>query len=103
MSRQRKRKRTSTTPAWRRWVPGLAAAAGGLIITAAVLLARSGDRAAASPDDGGAPRVAVNQEVFDYGMVKVDTPIETVFRVSNVGGAALKIVGNPQIELVEGC
>ena len=51
----------------------------------------------------GAPRVVVDQELVDYGEVKFDTSIETVFRVRNVGDQPLKILGEPQVELVEGC
>lgn len=49
------------------------------------------------------PIVAVDQEVFAYGDVKVNTPIETLFRVRNVGDETLQIAGNPEVELVEGC
>ncbi|MCS7222539.1 MAG: hypothetical protein RML36_14835 [Anaerolineae bacterium] len=72
---------------------------GGLIIG---LLARS-DQAAPVPKVRGAPRVEVSQETIDYGDVKVNTPIETIFRVRNVGDQPLQILGEPQVEVVEGC
>jgi hypothetical protein len=81
----------------------LAVAAGTAIIIIAAMLAGRGGQALSAPDGDGAPRVAVAQEVFDYGDVAIDTPIETVFRISNVGQGTLRILGTPQVELVEGC
>lgn len=56
-----------------------------------------------TPEVTGAPSLEVAQELVDYGDVKVNTPVETVFRVRNVGDEALVILGEPQVELVEGC
>jgi hypothetical protein len=81
----------------------LAVIAGGLIIGIAVILSQTGNRVTQPSPGEGSPRVAVDQEVYDYGMVQVDTPIETVFRVSNVGQGTLRITENPKVELVEGC
>lgn len=58
---------------------------------------------AAPAGEGSGPVVAVEQDLFDYGDVKVDTPIETLFRLRNAGDQPLKIAGNPEVELVEGC
>jgi hypothetical protein len=51
----------------------------------------------------GAPRVAVAQASVDHGDLKFDTPVSTIFQVSNVGDKPLQILGEPQVELVEGC
>lgn len=51
----------------------------------------------------GAPRVAVAQESVDHGDIKFDTPVSSIFQVSNVGDKPLQILGEPQVELVEGC
>jgi hypothetical protein len=56
-----------------------------------------------TPKVTGAPSVEVAQESVDYGDVKMNTPVETVFRVRNVGDEALVILGEPQVELIEGC
>ncbi|HIQ06054.1 MAG TPA: hypothetical protein EYH31_10295 [Anaerolineae bacterium] len=56
-----------------------------------------------TPQVRGAPRVEVLEEVMDYGDVRVNTPIRTVFRVRNVGDQPLRILGEPQVELVQGC
>lgn len=87
----------------RGWLPVLLAVAlligGGLIIG---LLTRGGQTTPV-PKVRGAPRVEVSQETVDYGDVKVNTPIETVFRVRNVGDQPLQILGEPQVEVVRGC
>ncbi|HLA44876.1 MAG TPA: hypothetical protein VJZ27_15635, partial [Aggregatilineales bacterium] len=51
----------------------------------------------------GAPRVAVAQEIFDYGEVKLNTTIETVFEVQNIGDENLRIMEDIQVEVLEGC
>lgn len=55
------------------------------------------------PEVTGAPRVAVDQEVVDYGDVKLGTSVTTVFNVRNMGDIPLEILGEPRVELVEGC
>ena len=56
-----------------------------------------------TPEVVGAPRLAVDQEVIDEGYVKLDTPLRTTFRLRNVGDQPLHILGEPAVELVEGC
>lgn len=56
------------------------------------------------PEVTGAPRVKVVQdEVINYGDVKLDTTINTVYTVRNVGDEPLVVLGEPRVELVEGC
>jgi hypothetical protein len=45
----------------------------------------------------------IAQERVDYGDVKVNTPIETIFHIRNVGDQPLQILGEPQVEVVRGC
>ena len=82
-------------------------AAAGLIIAAigVWLATRSSD---GIPDDFvpevvGAPRVSVSDDWIDYGDVKLNTTIETVFRVRNAGDETLYIFDEPQVEVVQGC
>ena len=49
------------------------------------------------------PRIAVDQERFDYGDVKLNSTIETTVRVKNTGDQALALDQNPVVELIEGC
>ena len=58
------------------------------------------------PEVAGAPRVAVAQEIFDYGDVKLNSTVETVFKVRNVGDQDLRLLDGwdgPRVELVRGC
>ncbi len=86
----------------------------GLVAGAAVLLIVAGlafwwssasPSPAASPAQTGSngPRLAVDRAEVDEGKVKLDTPIRTTFRLSNAGNQPLQILGEPQVELVEGC
>jgi hypothetical protein len=56
-----------------------------------------------TPEVTGAPRVMVPQEYIDYGDVKLGRTIKTVFEARSVGDQPLTILGEPQVELVEGC
>jgi hypothetical protein len=51
----------------------------------------------------GAPRLVVDQTTIDEGDVKVNTQIRTAYRLQNVGDQPLKILGEPAVELIEGC
>jgi hypothetical protein len=56
------------------------------------------------PEVSGAPRVEVVQDdVIDYGDVKLGTTVTTTYNVRNVGDETLAILGEPIVELVEGC
>jgi len=103
VSKRRRRKGRSSSRGYPRWLPLAMAAAAVAVIGGGALVAQNGRQATVIPVVTGAPRVAVAQEVVDYGEVKVNTPIETVFRVQNIGDQPLKILGEPQVELVEGC
>ncbi len=51
----------------------------------------------------GAPRVSVARSTIDHGNVKLNTTIDSVFMVKNVGDQDLIVQGEPRVELVEGC
>jgi len=55
------------------------------------------------PTTTGAPRVMVPQESLDYGDVKLGSTVEAVFEVRNTGDEPLIILGDPQVEVVQGC
>ena len=85
----------------------LGATVGVLVLVAAVMLINQQQQSSPPPDYvpdvTGAPRVAVAEDVVDYGDVQLNSTIETVFRVENVGDQPLHIQGEPQVELIEGC
>ena len=55
------------------------------------------------PEIMGRPAVQVSQTRFEYGEVHYNTPITTSFQVKNVGDNTLFILGDPQIQVLEGC
>jgi hypothetical protein len=51
----------------------------------------------------GAPRAVVDQTVVDHGAVPFEQMVESAFVVQNVGDEPLVILGEPRVELVQGC
>jgi hypothetical protein len=82
-----------------------------LVIAAIALLARGNDSGGEKtfdpnfqPTVTGAPAVAVlPNDVIDYGDVKLGATVNTVFKVRNMGDQPLVVLGEPQVELVQGC
>jgi hypothetical protein len=56
-----------------------------------------------SPTVTGQPSASVDQTKFDYGDVKLGTTVNTVFNVKNVGDKDLVFLGEPKVEVLEGC
>lgn len=96
-SKNRRKKGGGDIKIPKKFMPLLVIGAGVLLIGGAAIIILSGGKA------GGEPNLVVEQEVFDYGQVAFNTPIETVFVVHNDGDAPLKILGTPQVELKDGC
>lgn len=105
---RRARKRTWHSVAWT-----LGGAIGSILLVVAALAftSRGKDQPGQTafdpdfkPKVSGAPRVEIVQgEVLDYGKVKLNTVINTVYTVRNVGDKPLLIYGEPRIEVVQGC
>lgn len=74
-----------------------------VVAVAALLVVTLGQNEPFVPEVVGAPAIRVEQTVFDYGDVKNNTLVETVVRVRNVGDEALRILGEPHVEVREGC
>jgi hypothetical protein len=51
----------------------------------------------------GVPQLVVDRTSVDEGYMQFDVPVRTTFRLSNAGGQPLQILGEPQVELIEGC
>lgn len=85
--------------------PGVVLGGALLLILGGMLLARPNNNDAPNfkPEVTGAPRLAVDQTTIDEGDIKVDTQIRTAYRLQNVGDRPLQILGEPAVELVEGC
>lgn len=83
-----------------RWV---AAAVLFLLVGGIVVWYGLGRRTATPPQVTGTPRLAVDQSTIDEGDVKLGKSIRTAFRLQNVGDQPLQILGEPQVEVIEGC
>ncbi len=76
----------------------------GLVLVAIWALVSSGGPDKAKIEVTGAPKLKVEQEVYDYGDVKLGgVPIRTVVKVTNVGDQPLRFKEAPYIEVLEGC
>ncbi len=91
-----------TDPEPRKWLWGVLIGAGVLLLTVVVFLA-FGQSQPGSTVSAQGPRLEVDQMTVDYGQVKYNTPIQTVFKLHNIGDAPLVIQKKPQVELIEGC
>lgn len=89
--------------------PATSARSTGLWIVAAVAVVLIGGgltlllSAGSSPPENGTPELVVDQPVIDEGYQKLDQVVRTSFTLRNEGDAALRILGEPQVKLVEGC
>ena len=89
------------------WVLLLLAAGGLILIVAGIILFGGGDQAdktaTISLEVSGAPSLKVDQEVIDFGDVKVNEVVEATFRLANVGDQPLHFTQAPYVELAAGC
>jgi hypothetical protein len=79
----------------------LIAAATALILVIGAGASVSWPRWSQPVDAGG--RVAVTPSMVDLHSVKLNTPAEALFRVTNTGTGPLQILGNPKVEAITGC
>jgi len=49
------------------------------------------------------PSLKVDQEMIDYGDVKLNTNLTFALELTNVGDQSLRITDAPYVEVVEGC
>ena len=73
---------------------------GGLILIAAALFFAFGS---SGDDNDGTPVLAIEQELIDYGEVKVNTDINFEIKVANTGDGTLRFKEVPYIEVRDGC
>jgi len=75
----------------------------GLVLVAFFVFWNNSRQQKANIQVTGAPRLQVDQEVIDYGDVKLGTPVKTDVRVTNIGDQPLRFTEAPFIEIKEGC
>ncbi len=96
-----KRKQVAQRPAW--LLPAVVAGAVVIVLAIATALLTVGRREPFVPEVAGAPRAEFDQTRVDHGVVAFNQQVESVYRVRNVGDQPLRILGEPRVELVEGC
>jgi len=94
--RKKKLNRPPQRP-WRLWA--IAATAIVLVIGGLSLLLIGNNAAAES----GTPSLVVEQTEVDEGYQTYNTPVRTSFKIRNEGDGPLHILGEPQVQLMEGC
>lgn len=70
-----------------------------LLLTAIFFFSRGGQEEQA----GGTPAIQVDQQVIDYGQVKLGTSLSFKIKVTNAGSGTLRFTQPPSIQIVEGC
>ena len=101
---RRKQKGSSAPPRGRL---GLAVAAAFFLVVLAglatwMLLPKEGTTGETAQFRGG-PRLAVDQDLIDFGAVRYNQFVEARFRLKNVGDQPLQLPASPPLEVVEGC
>lgn len=94
LRRQRKQKKTISTPAF------ILMLAGALLLAAGILF---GLQRIGGGSEGGTPILAVDQEVIEYGDVKFNVPLTFEIKVTNTGDGTLRFKDEPYIEVRDGC
>ena len=85
----------------------IAVLAGGLLlITSGIFIAINMRANKADPaliEVSGQPSLKVDQELIDYGDVKLNTNLTFALQLTNVGDQPLRISETPYVEVLEGC
>ncbi|MBK8023506.1 MAG: DUF1573 domain-containing protein [Chloroflexi bacterium] len=55
------------------------------------------------PEVTGQPHASIDSTLINHGDLKMEAYAESVFRIRNTGDQALRILGEPRVELVQGC
>ncbi len=100
-SPRQEQKDTSTRPRWLLFAGLIGIVI--LIIGALIAIINGRQQEPYSPQVTGRPNAEVDQTLLDYGNVQFETPVEAVFHVKNTGDKPLYILGEPRVELLQGC
>src|SRR4051812_37457757 len=72
------------------------------------LLQNSSNTSSSIPSDfkvevNGAPKISLKYDTVDHGDQHYNIPVESVFPIGNIGDKPLEIIGQPRVEVLEGC
>ncbi|GAB4453105.1 MAG: hypothetical protein Kow0031_35420 [Anaerolineae bacterium] len=97
MAKKQNNPQNKTAPSGRPWWLWLAGVVAVLLLGGGIFLLLDGGAVA------GTPKVVVDQPVIDEGYQTFNTQVRTAFTIRNSGDGVLRILEQPQVELVEGC
>jgi hypothetical protein len=99
-SKESRQPKPDQRPEW--LIPGVIA--GIIVILLAIVAIIAGTRSESfEPEVTGAPRAEFDQTNIDHGTVSFEKLVESVFHVRNLGDKPLTILGEPRVELLQGC
>ncbi len=77
---------------------------GAVVLAAGVLmLTTMGGSAGIGAGVATSPQIAMDRTEIDFGQVPVNQRVRADFTITNAGGQPLRIVGQPQVDVVKGC
>ncbi|MBC8171641.1 MAG: DUF1573 domain-containing protein [Anaerolineae bacterium] len=85
------------------WLIPLIITGAAIAVLALIAVISGGSQPTVAPLVEGAPRAEMDQLSIDHGLLRLMEPVESVFTIRNVGDKVLVILGEPRVELVEGC
>ena len=74
-----------------------------VIVIGALAFILGGRREPFEPKVTGGPSAEVETTSVDLGDMRVNTLAESAFKIRNVGDQPLMILGEPRIDVIEGC
>ena len=77
--------------------------AAGLLVLAVFVLTSGNGQPAAAIEVNGSPRLRVDRDKVDLGVVKLGKTVQVDFKLTNVGDQTLTFTEAPYVEVVEGC
>ena len=85
------------------WPVVLIIAATAFLVVAVYFLTAGSAAPAAAIEVNGSPRLRVDRELVDLGIVQLGKTVQVDFRLTNVGDRPLTFTEAPYVEVVEGC
>lgn len=101
--RQIRSRRTQAEGSRSPWPIVLLVVAAALMVLAATVVIARPIQPTAAIEVSGSPRLRVDRERVDLGVVKLGQTVQVDFKLTNVGDQPLTFTEPPYVEVVEGC